>query len=256
MKITIWNVNSIKARTPHVQRFLKERSPDVLMVQELKGENFPHDDFADAEYTIEAVGQKAYNGVAIFSKSEHNMRIVHTALPSDSTDEQARYIEADVNGLRLINIYAPNGNPMGTEKFDYKLAWLKRLHERLHALRNENTPFIIGGDFNIIPTDEDCHDPNAWRGDALFQPQSIAMYRAFINLGLSDAFRTFNQQPEQYSFWDYQAGAWPKNNGIRIDHFLTSPMATDRTQSCIIDKEPRGWERPSDHTPVSIEIDW
>lgn len=252
MKIVSWNVNSINARLEHVKRYLGENQPDVLMVQELKGLEFPADDFKALGYETAAVSQKAYNGVAVFSKTP--LKVILEKLPGDETDAQARYIEFETGGLRLINIYAPNGNPVDTDKFPYKLSWFKRLYIRLKELRGNNIPFAIGGDFNIIPEDQDCHDPKAWVNDALFQPESKAAYRALINLGLYDAFKLFNTKLEQYTFWDYQAGAWPKNNGIRIDHFLLSPEIADKIETCRINKSPRAWDKPSDHTPIEIEI--
>lgn len=252
MRIASWNVNSIKARKEHVIKYLQDTDLDVLMVQELKGMEFPAEDFKAIGYETAAVPQKAYNGVAVFSKTPITVILDH--LPGDESDEQARYIEFETNGIRLIDIYLPNGNPLGTEKFTYKIAWMKRLHARLAELRDNNIAFAIGGDFNVIPEDEDCYDPNAWKDDALKQPESIAAFRALINLGLTEAFRIYNKSAGQYSFWDYQAGAWQKDNGIRIDHFLLSPEIADRIQNCEIDKTPRGWERPSDHTPIIIEI--
>jgi len=252
MKIASWNVNSIKARKEHVLKYLQDTDLDVLMVQELKGLEFPAEDFKAIGYETAAVTQKAYNGVAVFSKAPITVILDH--LPGDKTDEQARYIEFETNGTRLINIYLPNGNPIGTEKFTYKIAWMERLRLRLKELKDNNIPFAIGGDFNVIPEDKDCHDPKAWAGDALKQPESIAAFRALINLGLNEAFRIYNKSPGHYSFWDYQAGAWQKDNGIRIDHFLLSPEIADRIQSCTIDKAPRGWDKPSDHTPIIIEI--
>lgn len=252
MKITSWNVNSLKARREHVEKYLAESGTDVLMVQELKGEEFPHDDFKALGWETAAKGQKAYNGVAVFSKTP--IEVIHDALPGDDTDEQARYIEFETNGLRLINIYLPNGNPIDTEKFPYKLGWMERLYERLKALREDDIAFAIGGDFNVIPQDKDCWDPKAWAGDALAQPESRAAFRKLINLGLYEAFRALHNASGQYTFWDYQAGRWQKNQGIRIDHFLLSPEIADRLQSCSIDKDPRGWDKPSDHTPISIEI--
>ena len=252
MRIASWNVNSIKARKEHVIKYLQDTGLDVLMVQELKGLDFPADEFKAIGYETAAVTQKAYNGVAVFSKTP--IEIILKALPGDESDEQARYIEFETNGLRLINIYLPNGNPIGTEKFTYKLDWMKRLRDRLKELKDSNIPFAIGGDFNIIPEDKDCHDPAAWAGDALKQPESIAAFRALINLGLTEAFRIYNRSGGHYSFWDYQAGAWQKDHGIRIDHFLLSPEIADKIQNCEIDKTPRGWDRPSDHTPIIIEI--
>ncbi|MGH1376262.1 MAG: exodeoxyribonuclease III [Alphaproteobacteria bacterium] len=252
MKITSWNVNSIKARQEHVKRYLSEYSPDVLMIQELKGIEFPSETFETLGYHTHAVGQKAYNGVAIISK--HPITAHHDALPGDDTDEQARYIEADINNTRLINIYLPNGNPAPGPKYDYKLAWMQRLYKRLKHLRDTDTPFIIGGDFNVIPEDKDCKTPKDWEGDAAFRIETHKIYRSLLNLGLTDAFRTFDTREKSYTFWDYQAGAWQRNNGIRIDHFLLSPTMADSLKSCTINKEPRGWEKPSDHTPIEIEL--
>ncbi len=252
MKIAIWNVNSIKARLDHVKNWLEQNQPDVLMIQELKGLDFPTTEFETLGYEAEAVTQKAYNGVATLSR--HPITVEQNALPGDTHDEQARYLETTINGLRLINIYLPNGNPVDTEKFDYKLAWMERLKDRLKELRSNDVPFAIGGDFNVIPEGRDCYDPEGWQADALFRIETRRKFRAILNLGLSDAFRVYNNEDQQYTFWDYQAGAWPKGLGIRIDHFLLSPPLTDRLQSCVIDPKPRGLEKASDHTPVMIEL--
>ncbi len=268
IKIASWNVNSIKARLEHVKRWLDSNAPDLLMIQELKGLEFPHDVFKELGYHTEAVTQKAYNGVAIFSKEPQ--KVILDYLPNDrddSEDEQARYLEIDypyvqnsrvkgATNLRVINIYLPNGNPVTkeSEKYPYKLKWMDRLYDRLASLRRENIPFVIGGDFNVIPDDKDCHDPKAWQGDALFRADTHAKWRALLNLGLTDAFRVHNHAAAQYTFWDYQRGAWQNNNGIRIDHFLLSPPITDRLKSCVIDKAPRGEEKASDHTPIILEL--
>ena len=252
MRIASWNVNSIKARKEHVIQYLQDTDMDVLMVQELKGLEFPAEDFKTIGYETVAVTQKAYNGVAVFSKTP--ITVILDKLPGDEDDEQARYIEFETAGMRLINIYLPNGNPIGTEKYTYKIAWMKRLRLRLKELKDNNIAFTIGGDFNVIPEDKDCYDPKAWEDDALKLPETVAAFRALVNLGLNEAFRIYNKSGGQYSFWDYQAGAWQKDNGIRIDHFLLSPEIADRIQNCEIDKTPRGWERPSDHTPIIIEI--
>lgn len=261
MKIISWNINSLKARRDHVFQFLKDTAPDVLMVQELKGTDIPEDDFKDAGYHVTAVPQKTYNGVAIFSKTP--AEIVLDKLPGDPDDDQARYLECTINGHRLINIYLPNGNPVyaddGTsdyhEKYTYKLSWMDRLYDRLKTLRDESVEFVIGGDFNIIPMDTDTHDPKAWADDALFRLPSRQKFRALLHLGLTDAFRVFNPQNIQYTFWDYQRGARPKNHGIRIDHFLCSPLMMDKATACTVDETPRDWDRPSDHTPIILEID-
>lgn len=252
MRIASWNVNSIKMRQEHVAAWLKDSAPDVLMLQELKGLDFPVAAFEAIGYHSAFVPQKAYNGVALLSR--HPIKPELEALPGDPADDQARYIEATIKGLRLICLYAPNGNPVDSEKFPYKLSWLDRLTARLRQLRQEEIPVIAGGDYNIIPEEKDCYDPAAWKNDALFRPESRAKFRGIINLGYTDAFRVHNQKTEQYTFWDYQAGAWHKNHGIRIDHFLLSPSAADRLLSCTIDKIPRGQEKASDHTPVTVDI--
>ncbi len=257
MKIVSWNINSLKARDEHVKRYLKESVPDVLMVQELKGMDFPASNFEALGYHTAAVTQKTYNGVAVFSKTPVDM--ILDRLPGDKEDEQARYLEFETTGpfkkkLRLINIYLPNGNPVDSEKYPYKLAWMKRLKKRLKTLREDAVDFAIGGDFNVIPEDRDCWNPKVWRDDALFRPETRRAFRALINLGLTDAFRAFDPRAGQYTFWDYQAGCWQKDHGIRIDHFLLCPALADRLVSCHIDRDPRGWDKPSDHTPIRIEI--
>lgn len=256
MKIAIWNVNSIKVRLEHVKRWMEANQPDLLMIQELKGLEFPTAAFDATGYHAEAVTQKAYNGVAILSKKPQKVILDH--LPNnktgDETDEQARYLEIEYNNVRVINIYLPNGNPVDSDKYSYKLSWMDRLYARLKELREADIPFVIGGDFNVIPEDKDCHDPNAWRGDALFRRETHLKWQALLNLGLYDSFRIVNQNAGEYSFWDYQAGAWQKNNGIRIDHFLLSPPLVDKLINCQTDKAPRSEEKASDHTPVILEL--
>lgn len=252
MKIASWNVNSIKQRLEHVKDWLKQDTPDILMIQELKGLEFPGEVFSGSGYCSEYVSQKGNNGVAVISP--HDIEVIHTSLPGDGEDTQARYLEVDIQGLRAINIYAPNGNPVDTEKFTYKLSWLERLEKRVHDLLDQEIPFLIGGDFNIIPENKDCHDPKAWAGDALFQPESRQFYRSLLNAGLTDAFRALHAEDGAYTFWDYQRGAWPQNHGIRIDHFLLSPRCADRLEKCWIDKAPRGLDKPSDHTVIAIEM--
>jgi exodeoxyribonuclease-3 len=252
VKIATWNVNSIKARLDHVLKWLQTESPDVLFLQELKGEEFPTAPFQDAGYESLFVSQKAYNGVAILSRGK--AAPILTALAGDDTDAQARYIEADWQGVRLVNIYLPNGNPVGDKKFAYKLNWMDRLIQRLSKLRQDRIPFLVGGDFNVIPDPKDCYDPALWAGDALFHTDTRRKFRTLLSLGLTDALRVATDAPQEYTFWDYQAGAWQRNNGIRIDHFLLSPPVSDRLVSCRIDRTPRGWDKPSDHTPVILEL--
>lgn len=251
MKIATFNVNSLKMRLAAVGDWLRDQAPDVLMLQELKGTEVPVAELAAAGYTVQAVTQKAYNGVATLTRTPATVAQSHLL----AEDEQARYLEVDYAGIRLINIYAPNGNPIDTDKFIYKLNWLNGIFDRLSELRDARIPFLIAGDFNIIPDMMDAAQPTDWTNDALFSPQARAMWRAFRYLGLTDAVRDLHPQvPGLYSFWDYQAGAWPRNNGIRIDHILLSPSLADKLTAAGIDRTPRGLEKPSDHTPVWAEI--
>jgi exodeoxyribonuclease-3 len=257
--IASWNVNSIKARLPNVLDWVRQKKPDILMLQELKcvEEAFPALEFGDLGYNCAAVGQKTYNGVAILSKTP--LEVAERALPGDEADSHARYIEGvtttKAGTLRVASIYLPNGNPIGTdgvrsEKFTYKLAWLERLRLHFKALLKLEEPTILGGDYNVIPEPADAHDPAAWTGDALFQPESRKAFRRLLHLGYTDAFRALNAQPGAYTFWDYQAGAWQRDHGIRIDHLLLSPQAADLLAESGIDREPRAKEKASDHTPV------
>lgn len=254
MKIATWNVNSIGMRLPHVLRWLGENKPDVLLLQELKcmDEKFPAAEIEAAGYTCAVHGQKSWNGVAILSK--HPVENVMRGLPRGDGDEQSRYIEATVQGVRVASIYLPNGNPVDSEKYPYKLGWMDRLRQHAMDLLKTESPFVLGGDYNIIPEARDCHDPAAWAGDALFLPESRRHFRMLLNLGLTEAFRALDDSDGAYTFWDYQAGAWPRNHGIRIDHFLLSPQAADRLAACAIDREPRGWEKASDHVPVTVTL--
>ena len=241
-------------RKDHAVEYLKTHAPDMAFFQELKGEEFPHADFNAIGYEAHTVTQKAYNGVAILTRNPVN--VVATSLPGDEQDFESRYIEVEQNGIHYINIYLPNGNPVSSEseKFPYKLKWFDRLIARADTLRQSRIPFLIAGDFNIIPEDKDCFDPTLWRGDALFHPESLAKFRTLLSLGLTDSFRVHHHGADEYTFWDYQAGCWPKNHGIRIDHVLLSPPLTDRLIRCWIDKTPRGCEKPSDHTPIWVEL--
>jgi len=259
MKIATWNVNSIKVRLDAALAWLQQAKPDVVALQEIKcvDENFPREAFEGLGYNCAVHGQKTYNGVALLSRRP--MEDVTPRLPGNDGDEQSRYLEALVQGdkgmVRVASIYAPNGNPMGTEKFPYKLAWLGRLNARAKILRAGEEPVVLMGDYNIIPEDKDCYDPKAWLGDALFQPESRAAYRRLANLGYADAFRARNALPGQYTFWDYQAGSWRKNQGIRIDHIFLSPQAADRLKDCQIDRDMRDNDKPSDHVPVWCNLD-
>lgn len=251
IKIATWNVNSIKARLPNVLSWLTEFAPDVVLLQEIKSvdETFPRLEIEDAGYTVETHGQKTYNGVAILAKSP--IEDVNRGLPGDDKDVQARYMEGTVFGnVRVASIYLPNGNPIGGEKFDYKLRWMDRLYQHFQACLDTEETYVFGGDYNVIPTDSDVYDAHAFANDALTQPESRARFQAFKHLGLTDAFRTYNHAPHQYSYWDYQRGAWQKDHGLLIDHLLLSPQAADRLTDAGIDRNPRGKEKASDHTPV------
>jgi exodeoxyribonuclease-3 len=258
LRIATWNVNSILARLETALSVLKTIDADVVCLQELKCEDhrFPRMEIEDLGYNVETLGQKTYNGVAILSR----LRLEETVrgLPG-LVDEQARYIEAVIAApsgqVRVASIYAPNGNPMGSEKFPYKLRYMDALIDRARALLADETPLALAGDYNIIPREEDCHDPRAWAGDALFQPESRAAYRRLINLGFADAYMQSDGRAHQYSFWDYQAGAWQKDHGIRIDHILLSPQAADRLTETVIHRTARGLEKPSDHVPVIAALD-
>jgi exodeoxyribonuclease-3 len=259
VKIASWNVNSIKVRLAHLLDFLKSSQPDVLCLQEIKclAADFPSLEVAALGYTVEAIGQRAYNGVAILSK-EKPREVVRGLPGNDGSDDQARYIEAsfgpDERPVRVASLYLPNGNPIGTDKFVYKLAWMDRLYDHTRELLRREIPFVLAGDYNVIPTDDDVYDPVAFRDDALAQPESRARFRALLHLGLTDAFRVFHREPHRYTYWDYQAGRWSRDEGLRIDHLLLSPHAADRIAACAIDKSPRGKDRASDHTPIWCEL--
>ncbi len=253
MKVASWNVNSIKSRMDHVKSWLAAQQPDVLLLQELKGAEFPAAVFEELGYHSVAVTQKAYNGVAILSRTP--IESIHTALPGNPEDAHARYLEVLINRVRIVNIYLPNGNPPGSENFAYKLAWTDRLHAQMTAWLRAETPVLIGGDFNIIPEDIDCHKPASWSRDALFQPEPRAAYRAMLALGYVDAFRSLHPgEGGLFTFWDYFRQAFQFNRGIRIDHFLLSPNLAPALQSCTIDTAPRMLEKPSDHTPIIVEL--
>jgi exodeoxyribonuclease-3 len=259
VKIATWNVNSVKVRLPHLLDYLKSAQPDVLCLQEIKclADDFPQLELQGLGYRVEALGQRAYNGVALVSKEP--ARDVVCGLPEAGDDDQARYIEASFTGaaggeVRVASLYLPNGNPIGTDKFSYKLAWMERLHGHSQALLRREIPFVLAGDYNVCPADEDVYDPVAMREDALVQPESRARFRALLYLGLTDSYRAFHRESHRYTFWDYQAGRWNRDEGLRIDHLLLSPHAADRVTACEIDKSPRGKERASDHTPIWCEL--
>jgi exodeoxyribonuclease-3 len=260
MRIATWNVNSIKQRVENLSAWLRERQPDIVCLQETKtqDESFPREPFETLGYNVAVHGQKTFNGVAILSKLAFDE--VTPRLPGDHEDDHARFIEAVVSTsrgvLRVASIYLPNGNPPGDErKYGYKIKWMKRLSDYAKERMQLEEPLVLAGDYNVIPTEADVHDPKLWAGDALFLPQTRQKFRSLVNLGLTDAVRATTDDPGLYTFWDYQAGAWQKNNGIRIDHLLLSPQAADRLVTSGIDKHVRAWEKPSDHVPVWIDLD-
>lgn len=255
MKIATWNVNSVKARLPNVLEWLKRAQPDVALLQEIKcvDADFPTLEFEALGYKAIPHGQKSYNGVALLSKLP--VDAVRTRLPGDDSDEQARYIEADIGGVTMGGLYLPNGNPRPGDKYDYKLAWMRRLEAHAATLLARDVPFLLAGDYNVCPTDADVYDPAGWQEDALCYVDTRQRFRALLNLGLTEAWRALHPHVQDYSFWDYQAGAWFKNHGLRIDHFLLSPQLADRLKACEIDRQPRGLEKASDHVPVWVEIE-
>lgn len=259
MKIATWNINGVKARLDTAVAWLNEARPDIVCLQEIKSvdEGFPASAFENLGYNVATHGQKGFNGVAILAKSRFDD--VRLTLPGNPDDLHARYLEATISvpsgALTVASIYLPNGNPIGTEKFDYKLAWMKRLEAHARAALRDEHPLVLAGDYNVIPDPVDAKRPENWVNDALFQPESRANYRRLLNLGFTDAVRACHPEPDVYTFWDYQAGAWQKNDGIRIDHILLSPQAADRLVAVGIDRFTRGWEKPSDHVPVWAELD-
>jgi exodeoxyribonuclease-3 len=259
MRVATWNVNSIKQRLEHMVNWLNERQPDIVCLQETKcvDEAFPREAFEALGYNVAVHGQKAFNGVAILSKLP--LEDVTPRLPGDAADEHARFLEATVStaqgALRAACIYLPNGNPPETDKYTYKLSWMDRLLSYARERLELEEPLILAGDYNVIPTAADVYNPAAWSNDALFLPTTRERFRALLNLGLTDAVRALTDTPGLYTFWDYQAGCWQKNWGIRIDHILLSPQAADRLVTANIDKQVRGLEKPSDHVPLVVDLD-
>ena len=259
MKIVTWNINGVRARIGNLLHWLQESQPDIVCLQEIKTQDdqFPRLEVEALGYHVETLGQKGWNGVAILSKLRFDE--VNRGLPGDDSDEHARFIEGvfstDKGALRVACIYLPNGNPVGTEKFPYKLSWMARLERWAKERLALEEPLVIAGDYNVIPETADAKNPEAWVNDALFQPETRQAFRRLLNLGFTEAVRNVTDSPEVYTFWDYQAGAWQKNNGIRIDHLLLSPEAANRFSSAGVEQHVRAWEKPSDHVPVAIHLD-
>lgn len=259
MKIVTWNINGVRARIDNLLHWLKESDPDIVCLQEIKSvdEQFPRLEVQALGYNVETHGQKGFNGVAILSKLRFDE--VNRGLPGDDSDEQSRFIEGvfstDRGALRVVSLYLPNGNPVGSEKFPYKLSWMARLEKWASERLALEEALVLAGDYNVIPEAVDARFPEQWLGDALFQPETRQAFRRLKNLGFTEAVRAVTDRPDVYTFWDYQAGAWQKNNGIRIDHLLLSPEAANRFGSASVEKHVRAWEKPSDHVPVAIHLD-
>lgn len=255
MKIATFNINGIKARLPRLKEWLEETRPSVACLQEIKcmDENFPAHEFKAIGYRAIWHGQKSFNGVAILVDEKAGISgpsEVLRGLPGDDDDEQARYLEADVGGVRIVCIYLPNGNPQPGPKFDYKLAWMERLRTRMREIWQSETPCAVLGDFNVIPHDDDVWAVKAMEEDALMQPESRAAYARLLGDGWTDAMRTLNPRGGVWTYWDYQAGAWQKDHGFRIDHILLTPELADRLEAVGVDRTHRGREKASDHAPV------
>ncbi len=257
MLITSWNVNSVRARIINILDYLKTSKTDVLMIQEIKTEekNFPFQDFKKAGYNSYVFGQKSYNGVAFVSKI--NINKFDTKFFIDEK-KQSRVITGNIQNnstnIKLINIYVPNGNPINTEKYKYKKNWLDAFNKKIKKILTENKNIIIGGDFNVIPDKIDVHDYKKYEDDALFKLEIRKKFLELLNLGFHDTYRYFNKSLQEYTFWDYMAGAWQKNHGMRIDHFLVSNNLLDKIKNVNINKNPRSKLKPSDHTPIEIKI--
>ncbi len=249
MKIATWNINSLRVRLPHVLRWLESQRPDVLALQEAKlpDPDFPAEEFTRLGYHAAFSGQPAYNGVALLARAP--LTVEATALP-DFDDAQKRVLFAHLDEVHILNLYVPNGQSLDSDKYQYKLRWLEQLNRWLTQLLREHPQLVVLGDFNIAPEDRDVHDPKAWEGGVLVSGAERAAFRSLLEQGLQDSFRLFHQEGGHYSWWDYRAAAFRRNLGLRIDHILLSPALAGRCLGTHMDREPRGWERPSDHVPV------
>lgn len=253
LTIATWNVNSLRARITHVSDWLTRVQPDIFLMQELKGLEFPKDIFRALGYESACVTQKTYNGVAILARQP--IETISTTLRGDKADSHARYLETRIGDLRIVNVYVPNGNPPHSDNFRYKLGWTDRLIQQMREWLNDPVPTVVAGDMNVIPEDVDCHKPSSWAHDALFQPEIKSRYRSLLDMGWTDAFRKLHPgETGQFTYWDYFRNAFATNRGIRIDHFLLSPALASRLLACRIDLEPRRLEKPSDHTPIVLEL--
>lgn len=255
MKIATYNVNGVNGRLPVLLRWLEEKAPDIVCLQELKApqEKFPEKAIADAGYNAIWHGQKSWNGVAILSKG-YDIKEIGKVLPGDDEDVQSRFIEAEIEGLRIGCLYLPNGNPAPGPKFDYKLSWFERLIEHAASLVKSKEPVILTGDFNVMPTEKDVYKPERWVDDALFRPETRAAFQKLLKQGWTDAIRKLYPEETIYTFWDYFRNAYGRDAGLRIDHFLLNPVISKKLKNAGVDREVRGWEKTSDHAPVWIEI--
>jgi exodeoxyribonuclease-3 len=255
MKIATYNVNGVNGRLPVLLRWLEEKTPDIVCLQELKApqEKFPEKAIGDAGYQAIWHGQKSWNGVAILSKG-YDIKEIRKVLPGDDEDVQSRFIEAEIEGLRIGCLYLPNGNPAPGPKFDYKLNWFERLIEHAASLVKSKEPVILTGDFNVMPTEKDVYKPERWVEDALFRPETRAAFQKLLKQGWTDAIRKLYPEETIYTFWDYFRNAYGRDAGLRIDHFLLNPVISKKLKNAGVDKEVRGWEKTSDHAPVWIEI--
>ncbi len=260
MKIVTWNVNSVNARISHLLELIKKDQSDIYLLQELKctNDNFPFSEIESIGYNCNVNGQKSWNGVAIISKKK--LEIINDKIPTFLDDDNARYLETEIElpkikkKIKLFNIYLPNGNPIETEKFDYKIKWMKRFNKYIIECIKNKIPIIIGGDFNVIPSDEDVYSPENFKNDACAHPKTREQFRILVNAGFTDTVKYLIEGKTNWTFWGYRGGGWQKGNGLRIDHFLTSSEVTDIIKSVSINREPRGWEKASDHTPVKLEL--
>jgi exodeoxyribonuclease-3 len=259
LKIATWNINGVKARLDQAVQWVSDLKPDILCFQEIKTltEAFPAAAFEDLGYNVAVHGQKGFHGVALLSKLP--LEDIKRGLPGEDSDDQARFIEGVVSvpfgAVRVVSLYLPNGNPIGSDKFDYKLRWMDRLKRWALTHMEVEETFILAGDFNVIPEARDAQFPNNWVNDALYQPAPRRAFRELNHIGLTDAVRATNDGSGIYTYWDYQAGAWQRNNGIRIDFQMLSPQAADRLVGVSIDTRTRSWDKPSDHVPVIVELD-
>ena len=255
MKITTWNVNSIRARLERVVAWTRANEPDLLCIQETKvvDDDFPRAEFEEMGYTVAVHGQKTYNGVALLARGE--LEDVTPGLPGDDSDQQARIIAATMNGVRVLNLYVPNGQEVGSEKFEYKLDWLDRLLDLLTKAHKPKDSLLLCGDFNIAPEDRDVYDPDRWRGKVLFSEPEKEMFQALLNWGLFDALRLLTEDGGLYSWWDYRMGAFGRDRGLRIDHVLVTRPLKERVRQVDVDRDERAGEKPSDHAPVTLVLD-